>query len=302
MCGRCVIMRDGGAIRRRCAHYPYKSSCTADTASDSSHCLPRWYQEGESSYQPSYNVCPRDNLPVLLSSDHPHACDGEGPEDRILQMMQWGLVPSWHKGAAKDFAYLLNNCRSESLFDKASFRNAFTRGHRCVVPVDGFYEWKLIAGKKYPQYIQSVDNDSMLMLAGIFDIHRQTPDSNPLYTVTLITTEAHPVFSEVHHRMPAVLQGAQQVADWLDFRRVTDKQAYSIIIPTTGLTWYAVGNSVNNVYYKGEDCVLPRKAEPVKEKSKGITLDTFFKKTPVKRKLEDSRTLKRVKDESKNES
>ena len=287
-------MREGAIIRRCCAYHPCKSE-EAKT-DDTSPQLPRWYQGGDSSYQPSYNVCPRDNLPVLLSSDQPHVCDGEGPEERVLQMMQWGLIPSWHKGAPHEFAYVLNNCRSESLMDKASFRNAFNRGYRCVVPIDGFYEWQSVSGQKQPQYIQSVEKESMLMLAGIFDIHRQTPDSNPKYTVTLITTDAHAEFSQIHHRMPAVLQGIEQVADWLDFRRVDEKQAYNLIMPTAGLAWYAVGPSVSNVYYKGEDCVLPRKVE-VKEKPKGVTLDKFFKKTPVKRKLEDSRSVKRLKDE-----
>ena len=301
MCGRCVIVRDPAVIRRCCAHYPYRTSSTpADTAKEATQSLPRWYRDGESSYRPSYNVCPRDPLPVLLSSDHPHACEGAGPEEHVLQIMQWGLVPSWHKGPAQEFAFLLNNCRSESLLDKASFRNAFNKGQRCVVPIDGFYEWKSVSGKKYPHYIQSEDRENMLMVAGIFDVHKLTQDSTPLYTVTLITTDAHSSFCDVHHRMPAILQGSGQVADWLDFRRVNGKEAYHLIMPTAGLSWYPVGSSVNNVYYKGEECVLPYKAETVEEKPKAkvVTLDKFFKRTPVKRKSEDSMSLKRVKDEN----
>ena len=298
MCGRCVIARDSATLRRCCAHYPYTSGAPAETEKETATCLPRWYQDCEASYRPSYNVCPRDQLPVLLSSDHPHACDGEGPEERILQMMQWGLVPSWHKGPAQEFAYLLNNCRSDSLLDKASFKNAFSKGQRCVIPINGFYEWKSVGGKKHPHYIQSEEKETMLMVAGIFDVHRLTQDSAPLYTVTLITTDAHPSFCDVHHRMPALLQGADQVSNWLDFRRVSGKDAYSLLMPTACLTWYPVGARVNNVYYKGEECLLPYKIAAVEERPKGVTLDKFFTRTPVKRKSEDSRSLKRVKDEN----
>ena len=167
-----------------------------------------------------------------------------------------------------------------------------------MIPIDGFYEWKSVSGIKRPHYIQSEEKDTMLMVAGIFDVHRLTQDSSPLYTVTLITTDSHSSFCEVHHRMPAILQGADQVSDWLDFRRVTEKEAYHLIMPTTGLSWYPVGSSVNNVYYKGEECVLPHKIGTVEEIPKGVTLDKFFTRTPVKRKSEDSRSLKRVKDDN----
>ena len=308
MCGRCVIARDPTSLRRCCAgvSYPYKgaappqaeAACKDASPSDPSCDLPAWYQGCESRYRPSYNVCPKDSLPVLLSSDQPHICEGEStaPGGRVLQMMQWGLIPSWHKGPAAQFSYLLNNCRSESLLDKASFRNAYTRDYRCVIPLDGFYEWKTMDKKKYPHYVHSEEKDRLLMVAGIFDVHRES-DTPPLYTVTLITTNTVPRFSEIHSRMPALLEGEQQVSDWLDFKRVSGQEAYPMIMPTTRLVWYPVGPSVNNVYYKGEECMkgTTTSESPRKEKPKGLTLDNFFKRTPVKRKSEESRDLKRIK-------
>ena len=78
--------------------------------------------------------------PVLLSSNHSHvkkATDWEGGGERVIQTMKWGLIPSWHRGDPGGFPTLLNNCRSEGMFQKASFRNAVQKGQRCVVLADG---------------------------------------------------------------------------------------------------------------------------------------------------------------------
>ena len=65
------------------------------------------------------------------------ADEAEGASERVLQTMRWGLVPSWHKGEPESFSMMLNNCRSESMTEKASFRNPLNKGQRCVVVVEG---------------------------------------------------------------------------------------------------------------------------------------------------------------------
>ena len=83
--------------------------------------------------------------PVLLSSQHEHiqkatseTSDSPDPSDeRVLQTMKWGLIPSWHKGDPKRFPTLLNNCRFESMLEKPSFRSAIQRRQRCIVLADG---------------------------------------------------------------------------------------------------------------------------------------------------------------------
>ena len=76
--------------------------------------------------------------PVLISGAHDHVTKcGYDDNERVLQSMKWGLVPAWHKGDPEKFSTLLNNCRSETMQSKPSFRGAINKGQRCVVLADG---------------------------------------------------------------------------------------------------------------------------------------------------------------------
>jgi len=153
---------------------------------------------------PNFNVAPTTLIYVL------HRQDG----GRVLDAMSWGLVPSWSKDKTR--AASMINARSETLIEKPSFRNLVSE-HRCVLPIQGFYEWQNLPSetkkpKKQAHYISRVDERPMT-LAGLWTIWKQ-PDSSLLRTCTIITTEANEKLSPIHHRMPVILE-RDSVEIWL---------------------------------------------------------------------------------------
>ncbi|MEY4797090.1 MAG: hypothetical protein RJA50_574 [Actinomycetota bacterium] len=153
---------------------------------------------------PNFNVAPTTLVYVL------HRQDGE----RVLDAMSWGLVPSWSKDKTR--AASMINARSETLTEKPSFRNLVSE-HRCVLPIQGFYEWQNLPSetkkpRKQAHYISRVDERPMT-LAGLWTIWKQ-PDSSLLRTCTIITTEANEKLSPIHHRMPVILE-RDSVEIWL---------------------------------------------------------------------------------------
>ena len=152
----------------------------------------------------NFNVAPTTLVYVL------HRQDG----GRVLDVMSWGLVPSWSKDKTR--AASMINARSETLTEKPSFRNLVSE-HRCILPIQGFYEWQNLASetkkpKKQAHYITRVDEQPMT-LAGLWTIWKQ-PDSSLLRTCTIITTEANEILSPIHHRMPVILE-RDSVDIWL---------------------------------------------------------------------------------------
>ena len=153
---------------------------------------------------PNFNVAPTTLVYVL------HRQDG----GRVLDAMSWGLVPSWSKDKTR--AASMINARSETLTEKPSFRNLVSE-HRCVLPIQGFYEWQNLPSetkkpRKQAHYISRVDERPMT-LAGLWTIWKQ-PDSSLLRTCTIITTEANEKLSQIHHRMPVILE-RDSVEIWL---------------------------------------------------------------------------------------
>ena len=152
----------------------------------------------------NFNVAPTTLVYVLHRQD----------VGRVLDIMSWGLVPSWSKDKTR--AASMINARSETLTEKPSFRNLVSE-HRCILPIQGFYEWQNLASetkkpKKQAHYITRVDEQPMT-LAGLWTIWKQ-PDSSLLRTCTIITTEANEILSPIHHRMPVILE-RDSVDIWL---------------------------------------------------------------------------------------
>src|SRR5947207_7573503 len=143
---------------------------------------------------PSYNVAPQALVYAIVDTE----------TSRRLGVMQWGLVPSW--AADPDSGPRPINARAESLLDKPQFAGALQR-RRCVLPVDGFYEWeKLPDGRRQPYFI-SATAGGPLALAGLWD-RWVAPDGDALVTCTIVTTDANRPMSDLHDRMPAILDPA----------------------------------------------------------------------------------------------
>lgn len=150
---------------------------------------------------PRYNVAPTQPVMVITS-------DLSG--QRHLSLMQWGLIPAW----AKDLSKLptLINARLETIAEKPSFRGAF-RHRRCLVPTDGFYEWKRDGKDKQPFFIHRPDGHA-LAIAGLRE-QWESPDGGLVETFCLITRDADQGMLQVHNRMPVMLNPSDYDA-WLD--------------------------------------------------------------------------------------
>ncbi|GAA4398131.1 SOS response-associated peptidase [Nibrella viscosa] len=135
-----------------------------------------------------------------------------------LQMLQWGLIPKWAKSRqdADDIRTRTLNARSETVFDKPSFRSAIQAGRRCLIPSTGFYEWHTIGSKKFPFFI-NLKNQKIFSIAGIWDEWTDPETGEVQQTFSLLTTEANPLLARIHNtkqRMPVVLTPEHEKA-WL---------------------------------------------------------------------------------------
>lgn len=138
-------------------------------------------------YAPRYNVAPTQVMPVVRA-------DGDR---RQLARLRWGLVPFWAKD--RTIGNRMINARSETASEKPAFRAAFRR-RRCLVPADSFYEWVEHEGKKWPIRI-SFDGGELGAFAGLWE-RWSSPDGEVVESYTILTTDADPVLSELHDRMP----------------------------------------------------------------------------------------------------
>jgi putative SOS response-associated peptidase YedK len=150
-----------------------------------------------------YNAAPTQSMPVFRRINDELQCDD----------MRWGLIPHWAKSdtsAAKTV-----NARAETVIDKPSYRDAWARGQRCLVPLSGWYEWQVQPqNKTQPYYFTSTNDNALLMVAGLWASWRN--DHNDIvHSYTLLTTQAVGTVAEVHDRQPLVLP-AEQWRAWLE--------------------------------------------------------------------------------------
>lgn len=141
--------------------------------------------------EPRFNIPPGTEIAAIRLS----------PEGRrVLHLLRWGLVPNWAKDPT--IGNKLNNARSETVADKPAFRDAFRR-RRCLIPADGFYEWKTRGKLKQPYYISLASGEPMAM-AGIWESWR-APSDDILRTCCVLTTGPNATMLSIHDRMPVVI-------------------------------------------------------------------------------------------------
>jgi putative SOS response-associated peptidase YedK len=143
------------------------------------------------------DVRPTQQVPVLLT-------------DHQLQVMKWGLVPSWAKDAA--IGNKMINARAEGIAEKPSFKRPL-RTQRCLLPASAFFEWQGVKGSKTKYHIGRKDGD-MFALAGLYDTWKR-PGGDELTTCTIITCAPNAVMAPIHNRMPVILLPEDEDA-WLD--------------------------------------------------------------------------------------
>jgi putative SOS response-associated peptidase YedK len=190
---------------------------------------------------PSYNVAPTQQVAAVL--------EDEG--GRRLEMLTWGLVPSWADDP--DIGARMINARSETAPEKPSFRRAF-RGRRCLIAADGFYEWKREDGGKQPYYFHMQDGRPFAF-AGLWESWDK--GGGELRTCTILTTRPNSVTSGIHDRMPVILPHDAYNA-WLD-PDADQEELGELMIPYPGddLETYPVSRFVNSPRNNDERCIEP---------------------------------------------
>ncbi len=181
-------------------------------------------------HQPSWNIAPTQESLVLRRNPQTGL--------RHLDTLRWGLVPRWAKdstGAAR-----LMNARADGIAEKPSFRDAFAK-RRCIVPMDGFYEWRTEGKSKQP-FAVALRSGEPMAVAGLWEGWQQ-PDGTWLRSYTVITTEANARQALVHHRMPAILP-RQDWPAWLGEAPCDDPQALLRPCPPGDLAFWPVAARV----------------------------------------------------------
>jgi putative SOS response-associated peptidase YedK len=195
--------------------------------------------------KPRYNIAPSQSVAVvrLLPDD----------TDRKLAMLRWGLIPAWAKDPAKGAQPI--NAKAETAAEKPMFRDAFKR-RRCLVPADGFYEWKQEGGRKQPVYIHIKDRKPFAF-AGLWERWVGEEDEF-IESCTILTTEPNELLDPIHNRMPVILS-PQDYDLWLDpdVQDVTRLKPLLRPYPPEPMTFYPVSLRVNNPRNDDSQCIAP---------------------------------------------
>ena len=207
----------------------------------------------------NYNVAPTNDIYGVVA-------DADG--SLRLEVFHWGLIPSWAKD--RKIGAKMINARAETLGDKPAYKSVF-RKHRCIIPMDGFYEWKAghadgpvtAKGKpaKQPMYVHSQSGEP-LAVAGLWSAWKDPTagdgDHKWLHSAAVVTTSANGTMSPVHDRMPVVLPQSLW-AEWLDPNMHDTDRLSQLLLPAPDdvLTMHAVSTDVNNVRNKGPELTAP---------------------------------------------
>lgn len=220
--------------RSRCALAPEQVQQTAGTDA--------WVDADR--YNPSYNVCPGAATPTVH-------LNREGQP--TLHTMHWGLVPSFTKPDDKPDFWKMFNARCESVAEKPSFRRLLP-SKRCLVILEGFYEWKKEGKAKQPYYIH-LGGEPMVM-AGLYDTWKDAA-GEVMHTYTILTCESCKRLQWLHDRMPVILKTKEAQQLWLDTTNpAAASKLHSILGPYEGedLQWHAVTKSMSNPSFQGPEC------------------------------------------------
>ena len=199
---------------------------------------------------PRYNIPPTIPIPALLNNGN-------------YLYTHFGYLPSW----ASSKASMNINARSESIYEKKTFRESF-KYRRCIIPINGFYEWAKEDKEKTPYLVKDIKNE-YLALAGIWDEYFDTELNMKIVTVALITCDANEKLGKIHHRMPVVLE-KKDFNTWLHSSDLREVIKLFSIYPNEKIKMYEVSNEVNKVLFNQSSCIdevikIDKKDEEIKE-------------------------------------
>ena len=188
-----------------------------------------------------YNISPGQNIPIVTATN----------SQRELKLMRWGLIPSWVKNIKTTKPLI--NARSETVHQKPSFRHPF-HASRCLIPADGFLEWKTEGGKKFPYFI-FLNQKDIFSFAGIWT--KWCKETSPIHTFSILTTQANTILAPIHERMPVIIKPSDYKT-WLE--PGTDSSTLrALLLPFGAKKMYAhpVSTEINS-YKNDRDGLLNR--------------------------------------------
>lgn len=185
--------------------------------------------------EPNYNIPPTKNIPIFTN-------------DGVYKYAHFGLIPTW----ANDRKNMNINARAETLYEKKSFREAF-KSRRCLVPVNGFYEWKEEGKEKQPYFIHST-NENFFVFAGLYEEWFDNITSKMISSVALITTSPNDKIAQIHDRMPVILN-KNDWKTWLTSSSLVEVN--SLLKPANNkiISMYKVNKEVNSVGFNSPKCI-----------------------------------------------
>lgn len=191
---------------------------------------------------PRYNIAPTQDILVAVEHDN----------QRKPVLMRWGLIPSWSKD--KSWAARMINARQETLSTKPSFRNLVNR-RRCLILADGFYEWQVVNGEKWPMYITLPDSE-LFAMAGLWDTWLDPTNQQTVVSCTIVTRAACPSLRQIHDRMPVILSPGDEEL-WISHTSLTQADVDQIAsrVPDK-FEYYKVSKLVNSPRNDTPECIL----------------------------------------------
>lgn len=194
---------------------------------------------------PRYNIAPTQDIAAVVPNPT--------TAGRLARMFRWGLVPHW--SPHDDGAARLINARSETVLQKSSFADSFAK-RRCLIPVNGFYEWQKRGTGKQPFLFQT-RSKGLFALAGLWD-RWEYPGGRELNSCTILTTAANSVMRPIHHRMPVILPRKDWEL-WLRLEPARAAELTALLKPTPGdeLLAVPVSREVNKPDFDNSKCLEP---------------------------------------------
>jgi putative SOS response-associated peptidase YedK len=201
--------------------------------------------------EPRYNIAPTQLVACIRQSDG----------FRSLELLRWGLLPVWARHISEGAKMI--NARSESVATKPAFKSAFA-SRRCLIPADGFFEWKRKGTEKQPYLIRMRSAEPFAM-AGLWECWRDPEAGSDVESCTVLTTAPNPLVADIHDRMPVILDEQAQLA-WLNANTSTDQlelklQSYSADL----MEAVPVHRSVGNVRNDSPLCITPIQTQTQQE-------------------------------------
>lgn len=195
--------------------------------------------------EPRYNIAPTQPIGTVR-------LDEQGK--RTWAVVRWGLIPSWAKDPAVGNRMI--NARSETVAETPAFRASFKR-RRCLIPADGFYEWKSTGTKHKTPHVIRLRDDKPFAFAGLWDCWH-SPDGEVIESATILTTSANDLLRPLHERMPVILR-SESLSVWLDPALQTHDDLCDLFkpYPDTEMSLYAVDSYVSNARNQGPRCIEP---------------------------------------------